>query len=80
MGESSKLAFCPFFARAIHFTGGDPFFIDNPTSNQCALITSAHSPCVMELAKATPNWRECHRNPAVREREPQGCGSTEAVS
>ena len=31
--------------------------IENPGSNQCALITDAHSPCWMELKKLTPDWK-----------------------
>lgn len=40
--------------------------IHSPTavSNQCALITSAHSPCWMEVAEQRePMWEECPRNP-----------------
>jgi hypothetical protein len=33
-------------------------------SNRCALITSAHSPCWMEVAEnAAPDWAQCPRNP-----------------
>jgi hypothetical protein len=32
--------------------------------NQCAIITSAHSPCWMEVSeKRPPDWAECPRNP-----------------
>jgi hypothetical protein len=73
-----KLAFCPFYAHALHFHGVAAVLIPNPQSNQCALITTAHSPCMMEIRSTTPDWRVCRRNPEVREREPQGYGSTEA--
>jgi hypothetical protein len=75
---AAKLAYCPFYAVGLHFHGGAPVLMPNPNSNQCALITSAHSPCVMEIRRETPDWRVCRRNPEVRERERQGCGSTEA--
>ena len=33
-------------------------------SNRCALITSAHSPCWMEVGEnAAPDWAQCPRNP-----------------
>lgn len=33
-------------------------------SNRCALITSAHSPCWMEIEEErTPDWEACPRNP-----------------
>jgi hypothetical protein len=52
---------CPFFARFLAF-GIE--LAHNPGSNQCALITTAHSPCVMEVAHQIPSWRTCIRNPA----------------
>lgn len=56
---------CPFFAHYLHLdpriSGG--ILIPNPNSNQCALITDAHSPCIMQLDDKQPSWRGCQRNP-----------------
>jgi hypothetical protein len=62
---------CPFYAHALHqvtrhlvpeLSGW--MLIPNPGSNQCALITGAHSPCCMEVdEKKAPDWSECFRNP-----------------
>ena len=61
---------CPFYGCSLH---GLPASVPNfprapvliPSSgNQCALITSAHSPCWMEVAEnAAPDWAQCPRNP-----------------
>ncbi|HEX4136769.1 MAG TPA: hypothetical protein VHY84_19320 [Bryobacteraceae bacterium] len=60
---------CPFFARSIIVAdapGVERFaaFVDNPGSNQCALIMTAASPCVMHGAGEEPAWGLCLRNPA----------------
>lgn len=57
---------CPFFAHALLMPFGRrsyPVLVSNPGSNQCALITNAHSPCVMQLAGDVPSWFYCKRNP-----------------
>lgn len=34
------------------------------TGNRCALITSSHSPCWMEVGESRPaDWAQCPRNP-----------------
>lgn len=57
---------CPFYAQALHHVGRHAglvtngwVLIENPGSNQCAVITGAHSPCVMPK----PDWAGCPRNP-----------------
>lgn len=57
---------CPFYARSLVLIPS-PQLISNPRSNQCALITSAHSPCRMEIEGDWPHWRVCPRNPEVSE-------------
>jgi hypothetical protein len=53
---------CPFYGASIHFDHLVRF--PGPSGNQCALITSAHSPCWMQLEEgAMPNWTSCPRNP-----------------
>lgn len=61
---------CPFYAHTIRKvpvdSGREPVWlrIPNPGSNQCALVTDAHSPCIMEvIAKRTPDWEQCSRRP-----------------
>lgn len=55
---------CPFFGASIHFDHLFRFTSHGAESNQCALITSAHSPCWMEVGEATaPDWTNCPRNP-----------------
>lgn len=58
--EHSRVG-CPFYGHAfisafgaLHATGG----------NQCALITSSHSPCWMDVGEhRSPDWSDCPRNP-----------------
>jgi hypothetical protein len=58
---------CPFYAQALRqvsWIAGGWMLIPNPDSNQCALITGAHSPCCMEVdERKAPDWSECFRNP-----------------
>lgn len=67
-----ELMNCPFYGRSL-FRGTDgahPFFAGT-AGNQCALITDAHSPCVMETIQGKPpDWSGCVRNP-----ERNGTGS-----
>lgn len=62
---------CPFYANALHqFPGANWQLVPNRGSNQCALITNAHSPCIMEVKMgAPPEWSGCPRNPENREPE-----------
>jgi hypothetical protein len=57
---------CPFYGAAL-FVAREPqaMVTSFPTmGNQCALITSAISPCWMEVAEnAAPDWAQCPRNP-----------------
>lgn len=70
-----KALSCPFYARGIHelpvSTGDFPHdqrgveivLMPNP-GNRCALVTTAHSPCYMEVREnLPPDWSECVRNP-----------------
>lgn len=55
---------CPFYAQSLHLLRiGEWLLIPNEKSNQCGLITDAHSPCVMQLECRIPRWRDCQRNP-----------------
>lgn len=58
---------CPFYGASVVFraAGGAGRVMQNPMpGNQCALITSAHSPCWMEAIEGTPpDWEHCPRNP-----------------
>lgn len=66
---------CPFYAHALVQPGKMiPSVIPrtwilypNPGSNQCALITHAHSPCIMTINDIDPVWEECTRNPWIAE-------------
>ena len=51
---------CPFYGRVVAF---DRIFMQG--GNQCALITSAFSPCGMEFDGDRPYWRACRLNPEV---------------
>lgn len=68
---------CPFYAHSLLFDSlaiRPTTLAPLPRSNRCALITSAHSPCRMEMEGLWPHWRECSRNPEVSEREASGSG------
>lgn len=61
---------CPFYAQALHNVGRHTglatngwVLVENPQSNQCALITGAHSPCMLEVVGIEPRWELCVRNP-----------------
>ncbi|HTA46411.1 MAG TPA: hypothetical protein VK789_28405 [Bryobacteraceae bacterium] len=58
---------CLFYAHVLHqLMSGEWIILQNPGSNQCALITDAHSPCSMEVTlNKAPEWTECPRNPTV---------------
>lgn len=56
---------CPFYMHSLtRLTMGKWVFHENPSSNQCALITEAHSPCQMQVAGMVPQWNSCARNPS----------------
>ena len=57
---------CPFYSASLHFERGVNHggVLSNSGGNQCALITSAHSPCWMEIGESrAPDWTACPRNP-----------------
>lgn len=55
---------CPFYGVALHVNQHDFRVLIPSGGNQCALITSAHSPCWMEVAEdRAPDWAQCPRNP-----------------
>lgn len=62
---------CPFYGRTlvVEERGRESVYLVAPAnhlSNQCALITSALSPCWVETEESeTPDWTECPRNPEV---------------
>lgn len=54
---------CPFYGASIVSTGHVIRFGEGG-SNRCALVTSSHSPCWMEVGEAQPpEWAICPRNP-----------------
>jgi hypothetical protein len=60
---------CPFYGAALMDVDrgmgrhGPPVLMAS-RGNECALITSAHSPCWMEVSESrAPAWAECPRNP-----------------
>lgn len=54
---------CPFYGVSLTSFGQLVRFVGSP-NNRCALVTSAHSPCWMEVAEhGPPNWAQCPRNP-----------------
>jgi hypothetical protein len=65
---------CPFYGKALYFDQApvpesEPIhaalaWFPAARNNRCALITSAHSPCWMEVGEArAPSWPQCPRNP-----------------
>ena len=62
--EAASGPSCPFYgASLVQYLTFSPNFILSG-GNQCALITSAHSPCWMEVAEqGAPDWAQCPRNP-----------------
>lgn len=63
---ADPLTSCPFYGGALAYAGErhPRLIVFQTQSNQCALITSAHSPCWMEAIEGlAPAWAECPRNP-----------------
>jgi hypothetical protein len=54
---------CPFYNASIW--RGELVRFPGEPGNRCALITSAHSPCRMQIAGRDPDWKTCPRNPEV---------------
>lgn len=62
---------CPFYGRALFtsFAGAPDrprFLLIDSRGNQCALVTDAHSPCMLEIAGQPVEWRDCPRMKDVR--------------
>lgn len=57
---------CPFYGHSMFFNIVLPprFLLIDSGGNQCALITDAHSPCMLEINGQEVEWRLC---PRVRE-------------
>lgn len=64
---------CPFYGASLVFTDIPeilPMFSSSPhlliqPGNRCALITSGHSPCYLEVHGRDPAWDGCWRNPEI---------------
>jgi hypothetical protein len=55
---------CPFYGRAMFCSpvptrSHPPFVLFRQDGNQCALVLTSHSPCRMEIAGETPDWKDC---------------------
>lgn len=59
---------CPLYGARLMTIKGEPVFLLNRGSNQCALVMDAHSPCRMDIEGQKPDWDKCPRNPANYER------------
>jgi hypothetical protein len=59
---------CPFYGRAMYQTGliggPRPILLLDTRGNQCAIVTTSHTPCSMEVNGEEPDWKAC---PLVRE-------------
>jgi hypothetical protein len=49
---------CRYYGHAMYFG----LLMPNPGSNQCALITTAHSPCYLEIEGKPVEWSACRYN------------------
>lgn len=61
---------CPFYGCALHALREGEVVVMLTNGNQCALMTSSHSPCRMEIQGAPHQWSECPRNPENSELPP----------
>jgi hypothetical protein len=53
---------CIFYGYSMyqaHYNNQPPFVLFKTNGNQCALITTSHAPCRMEMAGETPDWQTC---------------------
>jgi hypothetical protein len=52
---------CPFYGRALfsHMILPVKFILLDTKSNQCAIVTDKHSPCLLELNHEDVEWRDC---------------------
>jgi len=60
---------CPFYGRSMQTAlAVKPalFVLFDSRGNQCALVTDAHSPCLLEIEGRPVEWRECPRVEAIR--------------
>lgn len=61
---------CPFYGHAIFLAPSStqrpspPFILFGQRGNQCAIVTTSHAPCLMEMEGKKPDWIWC---PLVRE-------------
>lgn len=60
---------CPFYG--MYYSSRVAVFLEN-SGNQCALITTAHAPCQMEMQRLQPNWRGCEFNTSTIEDTVEG--------
>jgi hypothetical protein len=51
---------CPFYGYAQIGRHDDKILFPS-FGNQCALVTTAHAPCSMEVAGRIPDWKTCDR-------------------
>lgn len=51
---------CPFYSFAQIGRHDDKILFPS-YGNQCALVTTTHSPCSMEVAGLIPDWKTCER-------------------
>lgn len=63
---------CPFYGRSMFINAVWPprILLIKSHGNQCALVTDAHAPCLMEINGDPIEWRECPRVKDMR-MEPQ---------
>ena len=50
---------CPFYGRHTVLRGAAFPILIAQQGNQCAVITTAYSPCRMEIDGQEPDWRTC---------------------
>jgi hypothetical protein len=54
---------CPFYGRQMYQTGliggPRPILLIGTNGNQCAIVTTSHAPCRMEIDSEEPDWKTC---------------------
>lgn len=71
----TREGYCPFYGMSLHSVparDGEMFAMLYPSKgNRCALVTDAHSPCIMEVYEGAPcDWSKCRRNPSTNALDP----------